>query len=74
MFSLTDKWKSNLPGAGVGILRMNGVLNPESHDGINTRAGYIAGENNRLYRYVVMINTPAKSTKPIMRKLRQILQ
>ena len=42
--------------------------------GINTRAGYITGENDKLYRYVVMINTPGKSTKPVMRKLRQILQ
>ena len=42
--------------------------------GINTRAGYIAGENDGLYRYVVMINTPGQSTKPVMRKLLQNLQ
>jgi len=41
--------------------------------GINTRAGYIVDENGGLYRYVVMINTPGKSIKPVMRKLRQIL-
>jgi len=37
--------------------------------GINTRAGYIASSNGGSYRYVVMINTPGKSTKPVMRKL-----
>ena len=40
--------------------------------GVSTRAGYIADENGGLYRYVVMINTPGKSTKPIMRKLVKI--
>lgn len=43
-------------------------------DGVSTRAGYIADENGGLYRYVVMINTPGKSTKPIMRKLLRILE
>ncbi len=42
--------------------------------GVNTRAGYIADGNGGLYRYVVMINTPGKSTKPIMRKLLKILE
>lgn len=42
------------------------------HD-ISTRAGYIAADNGGRYRYVVMINTPGKSTEPVMRKLRQTL-
>ena len=42
--------------------------------GVSTRAGYIADENGGLYRYVVMINTPGKSTRPIMRKLLNILE
>jgi len=42
--------------------------------GVNTRAGYIADGNGGLYRYVVMINTPGKSTNPIMRKLLKILE
>ena len=42
--------------------------------GISTRAGYIEGSNGELYRFVIMINTPAKSARPIMRKLRQILE
>ncbi len=42
--------------------------------GISTRAGYIADVNGGFYRYVVMINTPGKSTKPIMRQLLRILE
>ena len=42
-------------------------------DGINTRAGYIASKNGGNYRYVVMVNTPGKSTRPIMRQLLRIL-
>jgi D-alanyl-D-alanine carboxypeptidase/D-alanyl-D-alanine-endopeptidase (penicillin-binding protein 4) len=42
-------------------------------DGINTRAGYIASSNGGSYRYVVLINSPGKSTKPIMHKLLQML-
>lgn len=37
--------------------------------GINTRAGYIENTKGQLYRFVVLINTPGKSTKKIMRKL-----
>jgi len=37
--------------------------------GISTRAGYIASGGGGSYRYVVMINTPGKSTRPVMRKL-----
>jgi D-alanyl-D-alanine carboxypeptidase/D-alanyl-D-alanine-endopeptidase (penicillin-binding protein 4) len=42
--------------------------------GVSTRAGFIADENGGLTRYVVMINTPGKSTKPIMHKLLKILK
>ena len=37
--------------------------------GISTRAGYLRTPNDQLYRYVVMINTPGKSTQPVMKKL-----
>lgn len=37
--------------------------------GINTRAGYIVDDDNRLNPYVIMINTPGKSTRPVIRKL-----
>ena len=42
--------------------------------GINTRAGYITSRNGGRYRYVVMVNTNGKSTKPIMRQLLKILE
>jgi D-alanyl-D-alanine carboxypeptidase/D-alanyl-D-alanine-endopeptidase (penicillin-binding protein 4) len=42
--------------------------------GINTRAGYIQGKSGHLYRFVVMINTPGKSTKPVMQRIRRILK
>ena len=42
--------------------------------GINTRAGYIRDKQGRLYRYVVIINTPGKSTRPVMKKLMRILK
>lgn len=41
--------------------------------GISTRAGFVTSNNGGPYRYVVMINTPGKSTEPVMRKLLQIL-
>ncbi len=43
-------------------------------NGISTRAGYFSGQNGGLYRFVVMLNTPGKSTRPIMRKLLQTLE
>jgi len=42
--------------------------------GVNTRAGYIAGQNGGRYRYVVMVNTRGKSTRPIMRRLLRFLE
>ena len=42
--------------------------------GINTRAGYIASDKGGFYQYVVMINTPGKSTRPIMRALLKVLE
>jgi D-alanyl-D-alanine carboxypeptidase/D-alanyl-D-alanine-endopeptidase (penicillin-binding protein 4) len=41
--------------------------------GINTRAGYIRNDNGQFYRYAVIINTPGRSTRPVMKKLMQIL-
>jgi DNA/RNA-binding domain of Phe-tRNA-synthetase-like protein len=41
MLSLTDKWKATYPGAGVGVLEMCGVANPESSSELDQRAGHI---------------------------------
>jgi D-alanyl-D-alanine carboxypeptidase/D-alanyl-D-alanine-endopeptidase (penicillin-binding protein 4) len=42
-------------------------------NGISTRAGYIDSGNGGFYRYVVMFNSPGKSTGPVMRRLLQML-
>lgn len=38
-------------------------------DGISTRAGYIEQNDGSIYYYVIMINTPGKSSKTIMKKI-----
>jgi D-alanyl-D-alanine carboxypeptidase/D-alanyl-D-alanine-endopeptidase (penicillin-binding protein 4) len=42
--------------------------------GISTRVGYIASTNGQLYRYVILLNTPGKSTDPIILRLLRILE
>jgi serine-type D-Ala-D-Ala carboxypeptidase/endopeptidase (penicillin-binding protein 4) len=42
--------------------------------GISTRAGYLAAENGGMYRFVVMINTPGKTTDNVMRLLERDLR
>ena len=42
--------------------------------GINTRAGYIRNGQGQFYRYVVIINTPGKSMRPVMKKMKRILE
>jgi D-alanyl-D-alanine carboxypeptidase/D-alanyl-D-alanine-endopeptidase (penicillin-binding protein 4) len=37
--------------------------------GIHTRAGYIENKKGRVYTFVLLINTPGKSPKPIMDRL-----
>ena len=41
--------------------------------GISTRAGYIRRTNGQLCRYVIMLNTPGKSTEPLALRLLRIL-
>jgi serine-type D-Ala-D-Ala carboxypeptidase/endopeptidase (penicillin-binding protein 4) len=43
-------------------------------DGISTRAGYIDAANGELYRYIILLNTPGKSTNPIILRLLRILE
>jgi D-alanyl-D-alanine carboxypeptidase/D-alanyl-D-alanine-endopeptidase (penicillin-binding protein 4) len=42
--------------------------------GVKTRAGYIESSNGKFYRFVVMVNTPAKTTDRIMEKIVNIIQ
>ena len=41
--------------------------------GIHTRVGYLEGSDGRLYPFVVMVNTPEKSTEPVMKRLKQMV-
>jgi D-alanyl-D-alanine carboxypeptidase/D-alanyl-D-alanine-endopeptidase (penicillin-binding protein 4) len=41
--------------------------------GVSTRAGYIRRSDGQLCRYVIMLNTPGKSTDPIALRLLRIL-
>jgi D-alanyl-D-alanine carboxypeptidase/D-alanyl-D-alanine-endopeptidase (penicillin-binding protein 4) len=41
--------------------------------GVRTRAGFISGNHGGLYRFVVMCNTPGKSTDAIMRAIERHL-
>jgi D-alanyl-D-alanine carboxypeptidase/D-alanyl-D-alanine-endopeptidase (penicillin-binding protein 4) len=42
-------------------------------DGIRTRAGYLEGKDGRLYRFVVLSNTPQTTTEPVMAVLKKHL-
>lgn len=42
--------------------------------GVMTRAGYLTDIKNNLYPYVVMLNTPGKSTNTVMRQVRRIIR
>jgi len=41
--------------------------------GVSTRAGYIKRSNGEFYRYVIMFNTPGKSTDSLILRLLRIL-
>jgi D-alanyl-D-alanine carboxypeptidase/D-alanyl-D-alanine-endopeptidase (penicillin-binding protein 4) len=43
-------------------------------NGVRSRAGYIASQDGKLYRFVVMVNTPGKNTRRIMRVLEKELR
>ena len=43
------------------------------HD-VSTKAGFIQDSSQTWYRYVVMLNTPGKSARPIVERLRSLLE
>jgi D-alanyl-D-alanine carboxypeptidase/D-alanyl-D-alanine-endopeptidase (penicillin-binding protein 4) len=71
MLRVLDKFKPH-----HRLMRQNGreFYKTGTLYGVSTRAGYIAAETGGLYRYVIMFNTPGKSTNAIMRKLLRILK
>jgi len=42
-------------------------------NGVNTRAGYIVSQKGELYPFVVFINTPEKTTAPVMKALKKLI-
>ena len=42
-------------------------------NGVSTRAGYIKRTDGKFYRYVIMFNTPGKSTNTLILRLLRIL-
>jgi serine-type D-Ala-D-Ala carboxypeptidase/endopeptidase (penicillin-binding protein 4) len=42
-------------------------------NGINTRVGYIVSQKGELYPFAVLINTPGKTTDPIMNQLKKLV-
>ncbi len=71
MIRILDAFEPNF-----GLLRQQGrdFYKTGTLNGVNTRAGYIASQYGGRYRYVVMLNTPHKSTRSIMDELLQILE
>jgi hypothetical protein len=49
VLSLTDHWKATYPGAGVGILKMCGVANPESSGALDARTSQIESDLRARY-------------------------
>jgi DNA/RNA-binding domain of Phe-tRNA-synthetase-like protein len=49
VLSLTDHWKATYPGAGVGILKMCGVANPESSGALDTCTSQIESDLRARY-------------------------
>ncbi|MBC2716692.1 MAG: D-alanyl-D-alanine carboxypeptidase [Desulfobacteraceae bacterium] len=42
-------------------------------NGVNTRAGYLVSQKGELYPFVVFINTPGKTTAPVMKELKKMI-
>jgi DNA/RNA-binding domain of Phe-tRNA-synthetase-like protein len=37
MFEVSERWRTSFPGAHVGVLALNGVVNPQSHPALEAR-------------------------------------
>jgi D-alanyl-D-alanine carboxypeptidase/D-alanyl-D-alanine-endopeptidase (penicillin-binding protein 4) len=71
MLRILDKFESHLK-----LMRRRGreYYKTGTLYGISTRAGYIESGSGGYYRYVVMMNSRGKTTRPVMRKLLQVLE
>jgi len=44
MFTISDAWRTTYPGAAIGVLAMQGVVNPDSHAELDARKDELEGE------------------------------
>jgi DNA/RNA-binding domain of Phe-tRNA-synthetase-like protein len=56
-------WRTDHPGASVGVLAMRGVVNPSSHDGLNAMA--TALEDDVRARFGAMDRSELRTTPPL---------
>ena len=82
---LTDLWNSGLGVISTQVLQeflpYHYLMRRQGREfyktgtlyGVSTRAGYIKRSNGEFYRYVIMFNTPGKSTDSLILRLLRIL-
>jgi serine-type D-Ala-D-Ala carboxypeptidase/endopeptidase (penicillin-binding protein 4) len=58
----------------AGLMRHQGkeYYKTGTLNGVRTRVGYMASKKGGMYKYVVLLNTPGKTTDAIMAQIRQI--
>ena len=62
MFNVTDAWRSAFPGAVVGVLALQNVVNPERHAGLEQRKEELQAELRARYAgldHAALANIPA---------------
>ena len=71
MLKILEHWRPYHP-----LMRHNGrqYYKTGHLEGVRTRAGYLSSVDGGLYCFVVMINTPGKSTTNIMRAIEKYLK
>jgi len=59
----------------AGLMRHQGnqYYKTGTLDGVHTRVGYMTSKQKGTYRFVVMVNTPGKTTEAIMAKIKQLI-
>ncbi len=63
MFIITEKWKQAYPGAFVGLLAMNGVVNPPEHAELDARKSALEAALREKY---ATFDRPALRALPVL--------
>jgi DNA/RNA-binding domain of Phe-tRNA-synthetase-like protein len=63
MFTVTEKWKEAYPGAAVGVLVMDKVINPAVHPALNERKAALEAD---LRRQFADFDRPALRALPVL--------